>query len=154
MRHPAAVVAIAALAVALVVVVGRWERSRSIAERRHGVEQVLALTGGGLDRGRVSAYRYRGDLNCLLYRWRSAPSRLELCFDPEGRVVDTIDRRTSTLRTWSFIADPADAPRLSTAALMHEFRSVGAFRGHAFDGRLPFGGYDAGPTVVLRKHRR
>ncbi len=98
----AAVAAIVAL-----VAIGHWERARHARQEILGMRGVLRAVGP-LDQPSLSAYRVGlVRFDCLLYRRGRSPFALELCFDPQGRLVEAIDRRGPTPRFWSLREDPA-----------------------------------------------
>jgi hypothetical protein len=101
-----AVTVVAGLAlVALLVAVGRWERQRRADEEMAGMRRVVAAVGslGGPD---LVGFRYFQHFQCLGYRRPEHPIALELCVDPEGRVVEAIDRRGGEPAIWSLRDDP------------------------------------------------
>lgn len=90
-RAAAVFVALLAVLLALLVVVGRWEERRHARSENRGIARIRALVGP-LDR--ADAYRIEpGLFNCLLFRRGGNRYALELCFDRQGRVVEAIDRR-------------------------------------------------------------
>ena len=95
----------AAVVLGLLVPVGRWERARAAREETAGMRRVVQLVGP-LDSPSLSGYRVLPAFDCLTYRRGSNPLALELCFDPTGRLVETIDRRTAARRISSLRADP------------------------------------------------
>jgi hypothetical protein len=111
---------------ALLVVAG-------VVERHHrGVDQSRAMASvareiGPLDAPQLDQYRYLSfDMQCLLYRRGHDPFALELCFDPQGRVIETIDRRTAPKpRIHSLRDDPTRSSvhrdRAEVSRLLHEF---------------------------------
>jgi hypothetical protein len=125
-RHLVAGGAAAVLVVlAVLVLVGRWERRRWIDDQVRGMERVRAAIGP-LDSPRLVGYRVLPQFDCLVYRSGVNPYALELCVDGAGRVVEAIDRRHA--RTyWSLRADPsASAFRVDRAAVVRLLRKMGA----------------------------
>lgn len=107
MRRVAAWAVGAVVVAALVVVVGRWERSRERAHNLHGIELVRRLVGD-----RVSHpfdYRVSPGLTCLIYPTAASPIALELCVDPYGRIVEAVDRRGAYPAFYSVTSEPAVA---------------------------------------------
>jgi hypothetical protein len=96
-----------AVLVALValVAVGRWERDRRADEETAGMRRVV-LAVGPLDRPDLAGFRYFMHFQCLAYRRPQHPLALELCVDPDGRVVEAIDRRSGEPKIWSLRDDP------------------------------------------------
>jgi hypothetical protein len=103
-RVGAAVLAAIALA-ALLVALGRWERGRRAEEQISGMRRVLAAVGP-LDSPTLKAFRYLTSFQCLLYERNGNPVALELCVDPEGRLVEAIDRRAGDPEIASLRDDP------------------------------------------------
>lgn len=105
-RRPMVIgLALAIVVLGLLVPVGRWERARAARDELAGMRRTLALVGP-LASPSLSGYRILPGLDCLTYRRGSNPFALELCFDPSGRLVETVDRRTATRRISSLRADP------------------------------------------------
>ena len=104
-RKPAVLLLAAVALAALLVALGRWERSRRADEQAEGMGRVLAAVGP-LDSDSLSAFRYLKNFQCLLYRREVNQVALELCFDVEGRVIEAIDRRSGDPRIWSLRDDP------------------------------------------------
>jgi hypothetical protein len=105
-RRKVVVVAVAASVLAtLLVVVGRWEESRSA---RHEVDQMrLVLNAvGDIARRRPTGYRV-GPPDCLTYATLGNLYGLQVCFDRAGRVVETVDRRPAQPKYASLVYDPA-----------------------------------------------
>jgi hypothetical protein len=98
-------VALAAVALGVLVPVGRWERSRAARDEMAGMRRTLALVGP-LASPSLSGYRVLPGFDCLTYRRGPDPFALELCVDSSGRLVETIDRRTATRHIASLRADP------------------------------------------------
>ena len=95
----------AALVLAALVPVGRWERSRRAEEQVRGLERVRAAVGP-LDSDTLKAFRYLSRFHCLLYERGANPFALELCVDVRGRLVEAIDRRGGEPAIWSLRDDP------------------------------------------------
>ena len=116
----------ALLVVALLVGVGRWERSREIHRQAAGMRKVGALVGP-LDNGTLSGYRRLPGFDCLVYRRGPNPYALELCVDPAGRVVEAIDRRTVDRKIWSLTFEPSSSPvRVDRAEVDRLLKKMGA----------------------------
>ena len=103
-RRAAAAIAVVVAAVALVVI-GRWERSRHVAEELRGLRAVRAAVGP-LDSPSLDSYRVSlVPFDCLLYRRGANRYALELCVDEDGRLVEAFDRRDG-FRVWSLREEP------------------------------------------------
>jgi hypothetical protein len=98
----------AAVVLAALVPLGRWEASRRADEQNRGMGTVLAAVGR-LDSPSLSAFRRAVRFDCLLYERRRNPFALELCIDPQARLVEAIDRRGDEPRIWSLRDDPGRA---------------------------------------------
>jgi hypothetical protein len=86
-------IAVAALAaIALLVAVGRWEERRAARKEMTGMRTVLTAIGGNIVSPRLSGYRF-GPPDCLAYHDRVMLLALQLCFDPQGRLIQAVDRR-------------------------------------------------------------
>jgi hypothetical protein len=103
-RRTLAAVLAAVVALALLVPVGRWERSHRAAEQIRGMRAVLAEVGP-LDSPSLDAFRRLVGFDCLLYERGQNPFALEVCVDHEARVIETIDRRGDEPRIWSLRDD-------------------------------------------------
>jgi len=97
--------AFAVVVIVALVPLGRWERGHAARDETAGMRRTLALVGR-IDSPSLSGYRVLPGFDCLTYRRGTNPFALELCFDPSGRLIETIDRRTSTRRISSLRADP------------------------------------------------
>jgi hypothetical protein len=84
------VVGVAVIAAALVGA-GRWEGRRAADSQNAAMRRILAATGS-LDSTRLYGFR-EGPPACFAYRVGTNPFALQLCFDSEGRLVETVDRR-------------------------------------------------------------
>jgi hypothetical protein len=103
-------ISIAVVVLAAVLVgVGRWERTNRADEELAGMRRVQAAVGP-LDNPTLSAFRYLGSFQCLLYRRGGNELALELCFTEDGRLVEAIDRRgNGDPKISSLRDDPAKA---------------------------------------------
>jgi hypothetical protein len=111
---------------ALLVAVGRWERSRNADEQVRGMERVLALVGP-LDQRALSGYRREPGFDCLVYRRGRNRFALELCVDAHGRIVEAIDRRREDRRIYSLRSDPtASTVRVDRGEVDRLLRKMGA----------------------------
>jgi hypothetical protein len=105
-RRKQAGIALAALAVAAVLVaIGRWERARHADEEMAGMRRVVQAVGP-LDSAGLAGFRYFRHFQCLAYERPQHRIALELCVDPDGRVVEAIDRRSGEPEIWSLREDP------------------------------------------------
>ena len=95
----------AALVLAALVPLGRWERSRRADEQTEGMRTVVAAVGE-LGAPSLSAFRHNLNFDCLLYERGGNPFALELCVDHQSRVIEAIDRRGSEPEIWSLRDDP------------------------------------------------
>jgi hypothetical protein len=118
-RRASAIALGAIVVLGLLVPVGRWERARAAREEMAGMRQVQRLVGP-LDSASLSGYRVLPAFDCLTYRLGSNPFALELCFDPSGRLIETIDRRTLTRRISSLREDPTRSTIRVDPAVVHE----------------------------------
>lgn len=98
-------VAVGVAVLGALVPLGRWERARAARDEMAGMRRTLALVGP-LDSSSLSGYRLLPGFDCLTYRRGTNPFALELCVDPSGRLVETIDRRTAARHISSLRADP------------------------------------------------
>jgi hypothetical protein len=108
-RRASTLVVAAVVVIGALVVVGRWERSRQIDHQAAGMRHVLALIGP-LDNPTLAGFRVLPSFDCLTYRRDGNGLALEVCVDPAGRVVQTIDRRTATRHFWTLQFEPAASP--------------------------------------------
>ena len=105
MRRRLALGLAAALVVAaLLVGLGRLERSRHAEEQNDGIVRVRA-TVGPLGSS-LSGFRFLARFQCLVYSRGENRFALELCVDRSGRVVEAIDRRGGDTEHWSLREDP------------------------------------------------
>jgi hypothetical protein len=104
-RRTSVLAAAVVVALGVLVPVGRWERSRAARDESAGMRRTLALVGR-LDSRSLTGYRVLPGFDCLTYRRGTNPFAFEVCFDSAGRVVETIDRRTTTRRIASLREDP------------------------------------------------
>lgn len=104
----AVLVAVAIAALALLVVVGRWEGRRHADKENAKILRIREAVGR-LDRPRPTGFRILNPFTCLTYRRGANKYALELCVDGAGRVVEAIDRRSGTPRIASLREDPGAA---------------------------------------------
>jgi hypothetical protein len=128
-RAPPATLAVVALVVlAVLVPLGRWEGERHADAEVRGMSETLALIGP-LDSPTLSGYRVLPEFDCLVYRRRSNPFALEACVDREGRVVETIDRRSFERRIHSLREDPDESTlHVDRALVVRLLHRMGAER--------------------------
>ncbi len=104
----ALVVAVAIAALALLVVVGRWEGRRHADSENAKILRIREAVGS-LDRPRPTGFRILNPFTCLTYARGGNKYALELCVGAAGRVVEAIDRRSGTPRIASLREDPGAA---------------------------------------------
>jgi hypothetical protein len=115
------------LVLALLVAVGRWERSRWVRSQVHGMERIRSAIGP-LDSSSLVGYRVLPGFDCLVYRRGPNPYALELCVDQAGRVVQAIDRRGKRVY-FSLQAEPtASTFHVDRGTVDRLLRMMGAFR--------------------------
>ena len=102
MRRAGLVAAATLVAVAGLVITGRWEESRAVRIEREGLAQVRSGVSAPLGRPVFTTLDPSTDLACLLY----AQDAQELCFDPAtGRLTEAVDRTGGRVRIWSLRYD-------------------------------------------------
>lgn len=107
MKRRALVIGVAVVAAAAVLVgVGRWEQHRAANNELAGMRSVLAAIDGNIDSRRLSGYRF-GPPNCLAYHDKVMLLALQLCFDSEGRLIQSVDRRPDQPRYSSLEYEPS-----------------------------------------------
>jgi hypothetical protein len=94
------------VALALLVGVGRWEERHAARNEMAGMRTVLAAIGGDIDSPRLSGYRY-GPPDCLAYHDKTMLLAVQLCFDAEGRLIQSVDRRQEQPRYSSLEYEPS-----------------------------------------------
>ena len=94
------------VALALLVAVGRWEEHRAARNEMDGMRSVLTAIGGKIDSPRLSGYRF-GPPACLAYHTKTMLLALQLCFDGEGRLIQSVDRRPDQPRYSSLEYEPS-----------------------------------------------
>ena len=90
---------------AVLVLLGNWERGRRADEEADGMRRVLA-TVGALDSPTLRGFRILANFQCLVSERGRNDFALEVCVDDDGRVVEAIDRRDGTPEIWSVRDDP------------------------------------------------
>jgi hypothetical protein len=135
-RRAALVLAVVAVAVLALAVLGRHERAAANSQEERGIRATAALAAGL----KPSAYRLTTFADCLLYPQQRDPYALELCFDRHGRLIETIDRRTRRrTRIASVRYHPSLSPvRRDPLGLFRELKALRALPPAArFAGVLP-----------------
>ena len=100
-------VAVVALALCLLlVVVGRWERNRAALAQNTAMRKVLDDAGPSLTARPISGYR-REPYACLAYEQKPVTYALQVCFDSDGRLVETVDRRSGVPKYASLSWQPS-----------------------------------------------
>ena len=131
MRARSRVAAATVAAVALLgglVAVGRWEAGHHARDENARIASIRAAVGE-LDRPKPVAFRVHigFGFDCLLWKRRSNPYALELCFTRDGRVVEAIDRRHGDPRIASLREDPDRATtRIDPDLARQLLRGLGA----------------------------
>jgi hypothetical protein len=113
----------AALALLVLIPIGRWEAGRRAAEENEGMRAILAEVGP-LDSPTLQTYRHLVGFDCLVYTRDGHPFGLEICVDHQGRLIEAIDRRNPADPTiWSLRDDPGRAEvRLDRARVLELVR--------------------------------
>jgi hypothetical protein len=125
-RHAVVAALVLAVAVAVLVALGRWERGRDERDEVDGMARIAAVVGP-LDGPTLSGYRVSPVADCLTYRRGSNALALELCVDAAGRVVEAIDRRSPDRRIFSLRYDPdASSLRVDRARVDRLLERMGA----------------------------
>lgn len=139
------------VAAAALALVGRWESERAVRRELREMRHVLDLVGPTLTARTPSAYRPAEEFACLDYRTsKQEPFGLELCFDAEGRLVETIDRRGSGIRIGSLREQPeASTIRVGVDTVLRALRSAAPKQFPAEVHELPIGGPDLGPIELV-----
>jgi len=129
---------------------GRWEGDRAVRGELREMRRVLDLVGPTLTARAPSAYRPAETFACLAYRTsKEEPYGLELCFDAEGRLVETIDRRGSGIRVSSLREEPETSGiRVGVDTVLSALRSAAPQRFPATVRALPIGVPDLGPITL------
>lgn len=94
--------------VAVLALLGNFERNRRGDTESHGMREVLAAVGK-LDSPGLSGFRILVRFDCLVYKRGRNRFALEVCVDHRGRVVETIDRRSGEPRISSVRDDPGQS---------------------------------------------
>jgi hypothetical protein len=100
---------IAAVATAgILVLVGRWEEDRAVAEQVSNL-RAMRMLAGQLGGPRLTSSRDETTLDCLLYSVGENPVAVQLCYDSAGRLVEAVDRRNREPVYWSIVHSPEEA---------------------------------------------
>lgn len=124
--------AVLLVSLAALAAIGRWERSRNAKRENDEMAAVYRrATSGGLISRRLNGYRLDQTFDCLVYAPRADPAAatgLELCFDAEGRLIETIDRSSGAPHFATLREEPGLATlRVSVSTLIGALRSLNAF---------------------------
>lgn len=112
-------------AVAIVVVAGRVEVRHGDQVEMNEMRVVLAAVGD-IRTAQPTGYRL-GPPNCLAYSTPVNRVGLQLCFDPTGRLVETVDRRPVQPVYASLAYDPSRSTiRFPQALIDRLLRSASA----------------------------
>ncbi len=123
-----AVAICAAVAVALVLA-GRWQAGRDIDAQLRGIDGSFRAAAR---RPVPEAWRLTGELRCLLYPSGPTVMAYELCFDPDGRLVEAVDRRDGGRRIYSLRFEPGKADiRVDSGALDRVLTEMDAYAPYA-----------------------
>jgi hypothetical protein len=109
---------VAGLAVlaAAIVAVGRYGQHHEQVATERGIERVRAAIGPLNSPGPSDYILSNPGRTCLLWAAGGRIYALELCIDPQGRVVEAVDRRGLTPKFYSFTSEPGAAKlRISPA---------------------------------------
>ena len=109
-RFVALLVVLGAALARVAIPIGRRERSHADAVQVARMRAVQAAVGTELEQPALSAYRIDPGFLCLLYARGERYFAYELCYDPLGRLVETVDRSGSVAIYGSVVYDPALAP--------------------------------------------
>ena len=108
MKRRSIVTAVALLGVAVALVgVGRWERERENRRENAGLAAVFAAVGPLKD-ARPTGWRI-GPPSCVAFSTPQNALGLQLCFDAQGRLVESVDRRGAQPVYSSLVDDPSAA---------------------------------------------
>lgn len=113
------VVAVAGMAIP----VGRYERTHEDAVQLARIAAVRQEVGPRIDDTSLRAYRTDPGFLCLFYARGERYFALQVCYDSQGRLVETVDRRGATAIYGSVSYRPELAPvRVSTAEVARILR--------------------------------
>lgn len=121
---------------------GRWESRRNASIQNERMAAVFAkATSDGLVSRRLWRYRFAAVFDCLSYKPPGEPAAtngLELCFWPDGRLVETIDRSSGTPHFASLLERPSlSTLRVPIPRLLQVFAAAGAFKDPRWAGLNP-----------------
>lgn len=140
-------------------VLGRWERTHNARIQNERMAAVFTrATSDGLTSHRLDRYRLGWTTDCLTYVPQSDPTALgglELCFDSQGRLVQTIDRTSGAPHFASLQEQPSlSTLRLPVPRLLATFEKAAGGRDVRLRGlpknlsRLPIHNYDNGAIDI------
>lgn len=121
-----AVLAAALVAIGALVALGRWEEARALERERAQLDAAYTLVGRDIATPYLSGHRV-ADLDCLYYAIEKKRHAVTLCFDDQGRLVESADRRGPEVKYSSVRLHPESAPVVvDVARLRRLLREIGA----------------------------
>jgi hypothetical protein len=119
-RRLGLVAAGAVVAALVMVVAGRWEGRREARLENARIQETMKIIGSDLSR-HLTAYRPTPSFTCLVYGRSDRPFEYEICLDPQGRVIEALDRslglRIGSLRYEPSLATHRIEPQRALMAL-------------------------------------
>jgi hypothetical protein len=148
-RRIAASAVLGLVALVILIPVGRWQRDRAISAAGRTMSTLVAIAGPNL-RSHLSGSRPDETFDCLLYSVGTNRTAVELCFSPDGHLVESIDRRGATPSFLSFRDEPSASPvKVALPILIARFHDTGTFKDVPVDAAsLPVGFPDSSPVMI------
>jgi O-antigen ligase len=144
--------AAAAVILALLVPLGRWQKDRAIARTGRAMKALVMIPGPQL-RSHLSGSRISRGVDCLLYAVARDRTAIELCFSADGHLVEAIDRRRGDAvspRFLSYLDEPSASPlHPPVRTLLARFHQAGQLLDVPLTAtRLPISGTDYKPKLI------